>query len=104
MKIPKTVIIVGKTWRVKIDKKSRGGWFDTDKSVIELGTKDMGKEEIMQMYFHECWEAILANRNMRYKLPYLGADNGNYMFVFDHSKMEHAVVDFYLAIRESLKE
>lgn len=101
--IPKSVIIVGKTWKVVVNKKRRGGWFNTDKSLIEVGTKDVGKEEVMQIFFHECCEAILANRNNRYKLPYTGNDNGNYVFVFDHNKFEQIIIDFYLAIRDCLK-
>jgi len=103
VKIPKTVIIVGETWQVKVDKSGRGGCFDTDKSSITVGTKDLGEEEIAQEFLHECLESILANRSCRYKLPYTGTDNGNYIFVFNHEQMAQAVVDLYLAIRDSLK-
>lgn len=104
MKFPKTIIIAGRTWKISINKKDRGGWFNSDKGTILIGTKSYTKEETMQVFIHEVLEAVMSNNLLRYKLPYVKNDNGNYMFVFNHKEFEKVVTDFYLAIKEILKK
>ena len=99
MKIPKKLIITGRVWRVIKERKERGGWFYSDKNEIHVGLKDYTPSEIEHVFMHEVLEAILANELYRYKLPYTGDDNGNYMFMFDHKGLERISRDLCLALK-----
>lgn len=99
MKIPKSVIIAGKTYRVKTDN-SGGGSFDGVKGIITIGTKY--KQDISSIFFHECFEAICSERGYRYRY-YSDCDN-NTKFVFDHNEFQRIIEDFTLAIGDVLKK
>ncbi len=102
MKIPKTVIIAGRIWKVITHKKERGGWYNSDKQQIDIGLEDASPERIRNTFLHEVMEAILSERLLRYKLPYTGDDNGNYVFVMNHIQFENATDDIGLALKEVL--
>lgn len=98
-RIPKKIILCGKEWVVRIDKKARGGWFSSDKGEIVIGIKDFNVEEIHQIFLHEVIEGVLSYRLLRYKLPYDPADNGHYLFNFNHREFENTIVDVNLALK-----
>ena len=94
----KTITIHGRTWKIKF-KKSGGGEFSSNPATITLGA-DRDDEEIVQIFFHEIFEGILAMADFRYEA--VGKDL-DYMFVFDHKQLHAVVKDFYLAIRPMIR-
>jgi len=103
MKLPKTVIIAGRTWKIVTDKKQRGAWYSGDKQKIVIGLKDATQEQTRINLLHEVIEAVFSERLLRYKLPYTGDDNGHYLFVMNHYQFENAITDIGLALKEVLK-
>ncbi|HDY68080.1 MAG TPA: hypothetical protein ENH85_09835 [Candidatus Scalindua sp.] len=103
MKIPKKVIIAGKEFTVEKDFKGRGGSYSSDKAHIYIGTKNHTKDEIDNTFLHEVIEAILSERMLRFKLPYIGDSNGDYLFNFNHLEFENWVRDLRLALKDCLK-
>jgi len=102
-KIKDTLIISGKTYKIKFDDKLTGGWFRNLDQTIVLGTKPpITKEGIWEVLLHEVCETILAEREMRYHL-YSKPGNGDYLFSFDHKEFQQFVKDLYLALKPLLK-
>ena len=100
MKLPKTVVICGREFKVIVNKKDRGGWFDTDKQQLCIGTQDASSDRIKEVFLHETIEAIFGARMVRYKLPYSGEDNGNYLFSFNHLEFENCIIDIAYALKD----
>ena len=103
MKIPNKVIIGGNEWTIKKLPKERGGWFNGDTCVINIGTKNYTQDEIENTFLHEIVECILAQRLLRYKLPFLSDDSGHYIFCFKHLDLENWIRDLRLALKDCLK-
>ena len=102
MKLPKTVFIVGREWKVVEKKKNSGASFNTGKATLFIGTSwEKGQTQIN--FLHEILEAIMTERMHRYKLPYISDDNGNYIYVMKHEEMNQVVADLALALKDVLK-
>jgi hypothetical protein len=95
MKIPKTVILCGKLFKIKQDSSSGGGWFRSDPPTISVGTKF--PERISEVFLHEVIECIFAIRDMRYNLKG-GQENGDLLFSFSHKEFESSVLDISHAL------
>ena len=101
MKIPKTVFIAGKEWKIVIDKKEAGASFCTSETTMTIGTL-WGEGQTRENFLHEILEAILCERMLRYKLRD-GLDNGDLMFVMKHEDMSQVVQDLALALKDVIK-
>jgi hypothetical protein len=99
MKLPKSVCIAGKTYKITVDKNSAGGWFGTTSQEIKIGTKGLKDEMVLITFLHEVIEAIFTERNMRYSLRYNNPENGDYLYSFNHDQFENAVQDIACALR-----
>ncbi len=73
MKLPKTVNIYGKTWKVIRDPKSNGGCFGNNE--IEVGIRE--KSRVLNIFLHETIEAILTENFLRYGAPHTPHCNGD---------------------------
>jgi hypothetical protein len=101
IKLPKTVIIGGQTWKIQKNKKYSGGKFWGAKNLIEIGTEC--PHNITRAFLHEVLEAILMERDCRYD-QYGGMDgNENYLFSFYHKDFIQIINDLELALRDVLK-
>ena len=64
MKIPKTFMIFGETYKVrqvlKVDSKNSWGEYDPSKNVIRI-KKDINKDQQEQTYLHEIVHCALCN-------------------------------------------
>jgi hypothetical protein len=101
MKLPKTVIINCKTYKVKV-ADINGGTFDTGKKLITIG-KYFTNEEKQEILLHEIFETILVENNARYKLDYFETLNSHYQFFFNHEKFDKIIVDLRFALKDILK-
>ena len=103
MKLPKDIIIGGRTWTIINNSKIKGGSFKQNQ--ITIGTKSKNTDEIIQTFLHEVIEAILSEKLLRFELPYNKPylENGDYLFVFNHRDFEESVKDISLALKEVLK-
>lgn len=86
LKIPKSVVISGKRWKVVVDPKNGGGWFDGAKNIISIGTKY--PQDISDIFIHEVLECILTENNLRYSLGRTPKENGDLIFSFNHKEFE----------------
>lgn len=95
MKLPKHVTIAGRKMRVITDdKECRGGEWVSDPGWIKVGQHGSDEERI-NIFIHECLEAILTLRGHRYE-SYPEA----YRFVLDHDEFTNFINDAYLAISD----
>lgn len=100
MKLPKTVIIAGREYRVRKDPKYAGGYFGFKDYEITIGTKC--PKDTANIFLHECLEAICAERGYRYH-PHSNPQSTEYRFFMNHYEFESAVVDLALALKDVLK-
>ena len=98
IKIPKTVMIDGRSWKVKLNPKDSGGWFSAGKSTISVGTFS-GMEHAWNIFLHECAEAVATMLWFRYQKAKDVQGNGDYMFVMNHDQFEIFINQFSVAIR-----
>ena len=97
MRIPAEIEICGKKNSVILDPTSNGGAFDEGKGIMIIGTGN--KSDIPEVVLHEIVEAILVTRLMRYAIERQEPENGDYMFVFNHSQYELFCKDLAKALR-----
>jgi hypothetical protein len=100
MKLPKTVQICGKQFKVIQKKNMEGGNFSFGNLTINIGTKY--PHDIPVSFIHEVIEAVFVERGMRYKL-YEDARISEYLFSFKHEEFQNAVIDIVIALRDCLK-
>lgn len=96
-RLPKTVPICGKPFRVVPLKDSNGGYFDEAKAEIGVGVAH--KSDIGENLLHECLEGILAMRDLRYALEKEDPQSGDLLFSFSHQQFEQAIKDLAAALR-----
>ena len=97
MKIPKSVVIAGKTYKVSNDKDFAGAHFATAEQTIKLGTGY--NEEIRTIFFlHEVIEAIMTERQLRYSVY----EDSGHLFVMNHDQYQNLVNDIYFALKDNL--
>ena len=90
--------IAGQEWTVKQDKNKSGGWFDSKKNQIIIGTKY--PQESTETFLHEVIEAVLNNRGHRYP----GRVNGDpYLFNLNHAEFSNVVCDIVFALKDVFK-
>jgi len=102
IRFPRTVIIGGRLWHVNTDSETNGSSSHCRQQKIIIGTR-YGREDAYENFLHEIIETVLVERMHRYNKPYTVADNGSYVFVFNHAEFEEAIKDIYLALRDFLK-
>ena len=98
MRIPKSVMIDGRKWKVILDPKDGGGWFSSNKSTISVGIAH-GMEHAWNVFLHECAEAILTMLWLRYQKAKDVQGNGDYVFVMNHDQFEVFINNLSIAIR-----
>ena len=96
LKIPKSIYLSGKLWRVVTNNKEGGGWFDGGKATISIGTKY--PQDVEDIFIHEILEAILVERKYRYQLSRNRCDNGDLIFIFNHKEFENICADLAFAL------
>ena len=99
MKLPKTLQICGKTYKITTNNKVGGAWFSCNKQMIELGTRD-SKERQLASLIHEIMEIVMVEREYRFQTSVLEPENGDYMFVFCHKGYEIIAEDVANVIRQ----
>ena len=84
---PKSLIIGGVKWAIIFDKKTKGGAFYWHVHKIKID-KSYSAERRFQVLIHEVCEAIIVNNIMRFQKSLSEANNGGYLFSFDHDRFE----------------
>ena len=102
MKLPKTVTIYGKEWKVTKDPKRGGGSSASSVPEIRIGTKY--KSSMLENFLHEVIEAILMENLLRLQKPHTGNDNGDYIFVLTHEQFENIIPQIALALKDIIKD
>ena len=97
MKLPHTVQICGKTYKVIPLKDSNGGYFDEAKCEIGVGVQY--PKDTAENLLHECLEGILAIRDLRYALEKAEPTSGDLLFSFSHKDYENAIKDLVCALK-----
>lgn len=99
MKLPKSIIICGKTYKVTQNNKVNGACFSCNSQRIEVGTRDTD-EKTFESFIHEIIEIVLCEHDLRYQKNRSEIENGDYLFAFNHDQYENAVRDVANALRE----
>lgn len=90
-KCPKTVLICGRPYKVKLDPTHDGGQFSETDQTIVVGT--ISPSKIPDIFLHEVVEAVMALRNYRYVVQRGELDNGDYRFFLNHTEYELLITD-----------
>ena len=98
MKLPKTVQIGGRTWRVERNLSIDGGEFFTHPGLIRIG-RVANDEQVIQVLIHEILEAILVEGHHRYEHP-----AEDHLFVFRHIDLCRIHKELYAALKPILRE
>lgn len=101
MRLPKNVMIGGMKWELTKDPKSNGGCFQTQPLHIEIGTRD--KERMLGNFLHEIFEIVFFESLLRYRNIHTPADNGDYIFVFNHKEFDSVIAQITPIIEELIK-
>lgn len=97
MRLPKTINICGKLYRVKADPDNDGGSVDTEKLTITIGTGD--PSEVAENLVHEVGEAVMMARDFRYAAERETPENEHYRFVLDHKEWQLFAKDLSIALK-----
>jgi len=99
MKLPKTVQISGKTYRVTSDSKNWGGSCTSGKQVINVGTaSSQSSHRIFSSLTHEILEAVTLERRLRYE-----AADDEIVFVMTHKQFDDFAKDVATAMKPLIK-
>ncbi len=99
MKIPRSILICGKTYKVKSDRNTWGGSSATGKQQIIVGMKsNQTAERKFDNIVHEVLEAITMEREFRYT----GTDN-EIRFVMTHKEFDCFASDVSSALLPMIK-
>ncbi len=94
LKLPKTVNISGKTYKVSKDSQSWGGCSGNGAQEMVIGTeKDRSRERIFATFIHEVCESVTMERNLRY----LSTDD-ECIFVMTHKQFDDFATDVSAAL------
>lgn len=98
-KLPKTVIIGGRDWKVEYqkDKNSNISEAFNTKSLIKI--RSNCPAYIVEDLLHEVAESIMVERGYRFS----SHDINNYRFVMNHQEFESFIIDLHLALKGVLK-
>jgi len=98
-KLPKTVIIGGRNWRVeyKKDKKDLDSNAYPGESLIKIRSDET--DYTTESFLHEIAESIMVERGYRFS----SHDVNNYRFVMNHQEFESFIIDLRLALKGVLK-
>ena len=101
MKIPKKIIIAGKRWVVKTNKRTNGASVEGSKGKITVGIKD--KVFVVENFLHEVIEGILMERGHRYHNICGQQDCLLYLFSFNHDQFAQLIKDIEIALKDVIK-
>jgi len=100
LKLPKTLPIAGRTYKVVRALIEDAGQFDMANKVLTIN-EALDDEDVLQTLFHEVIEGVLTERALRYSDIY---DGDGYIFVFDHEQLNRACMDIYAALQSVIKK
>ncbi len=98
-KLPKTVIIGGRDWKIeyKKDKNDHESSAHMGKSLIKI--RSDCPDYATEAFLHEIAESIMVERGYRFS----SHDTNNYRFVMNHQEFESFIIDLRLALKGMLK-
>ncbi|KKK61134.1 hypothetical protein LCGC14_3017380 [marine sediment metagenome] len=99
MKLPKTVNICGKIYKVRKDPKSYDGGGTTARCEMTVGTKNKNPERQFEIFLHEVMEIAAVEKDYRYH----GGNDADLLFVMSHKEFDNYTVDVASAIRPMIK-
>lgn len=92
MKIPKTIDILHKQYKIVPDKKINGGSFNSWKHEIRYNPQDT-KDDILEVLIHEVLENLLSVRHHRWQMYNESDINNEMLFSFNHNEFEQLIID-----------
>lgn len=98
MKLPKTVVISGRTYTVSKNSKSYGSSGETGKRTISIGTKWKSDEHEFDTFLHEVVELVCCER----KCHYTAADD-TIAITMNHREFTEVITDVATAIKPMLR-
>lgn len=99
MKLPKTVVICGKTYKVVPKPKKWGGKSDTASQELRIGTRaDQSSERVFENFIHELAEAAMCEHHFRFT-----ASDDGVAYVMTHKDLDGFANSIAAAILPLLK-
>ena len=102
MRLPKTVTIYGKEYRIVKIPIRNGACVNEVKNEIEIGTLEKGR--ILNNFLHELIELILVENFCRYDNHYTNPKDSDNVFVFNHRDFENIIPQIALALKDIIKD
>lgn len=100
MRLPKTIQLNGKTYKVKQNPKVFGGSGSTAKQTIIIGTESKNAQRRFENLVHEIMECVACERGYRYGK---GVSEDS-VFVMNHKEFDNFSVDVTAALWPMIKE
>jgi hypothetical protein len=97
-KLPTKITLCGIDVEISYTSKHGGGNFNLSSGKIEIGTKN--KKHIPVILLHEVIEAVLTERDLRWRLYSESAEK--MIFNFNHNEFENACKDIAGALKPFL--
>ncbi len=95
MKLPKTVNICGKPYKVLKDRELFGGKGDTGLQEMTIGTRHTEPARLFENFVHETMECVACERDFRYGKGI----SENSIFVMTHKEFDVFAADVATALR-----
>lgn len=100
LRLPESVMISGKPYKVKKNPKRWGGNAHSGPQTITVGTaRDQSAQRKFDNYVHEVAEAVTIERNLRFT-----ATDDDVKFVMDHKQFDNFAVDIATALWPMIKK
>lgn len=99
MRLPKTVNICGKTYKVKENRKLYDSRGSTLKQTIQVGCASKKAERRFENFIHEIMEIIACERGCRYGKGV----SDDCVFVMNHKQFDNYAVDVAMSLRPMIK-
>lgn len=99
MKLPKAIIICGKTYKVSKNPKMFGGSADTLTQTMVIGTQSKKTERRFEGLVHEIMESIACEKEYRYGKGV----SENSIFVMNHKEFDSFAMDVAATLRPLMR-
>lgn len=103
MRLPKTVRINNRPWKVAVDRKVSTQSFSYRKAEIRIGTFRNSDREVLTGLMHEVTEISAVERGVRAEKCMLQHEANDYIFVGSHKQFSDVVCDVSSIVGDMMK-
>ena len=102
MKLPKKVLIVGKTYTVRRERTKGEGYGrgDSSKRIITIGSKNGDSVTCFETFVHEIVELCMLENGYRFNRD----TNDEFIYMVNHHELDRLTMDVATGLRPMIKD